>query len=71
MPNVEHDSGQICQLVLNLLLNAVQAIDGEGAIRVNVSRSGADATITVVDTGRGIPPEHLPTISGRSYTTAS
>ena len=40
---VEHDSDQIHQVVLNLLLNAVQAIDGPGAIRVAVGskeRSG-------------------------------
>jgi hypothetical protein len=66
---VEHDSGQICQLVLNLLLNALQAIDGAGAIRVEVSLCEGDATITVVDTGRGIAPEHLPDIFRPFYTT--
>jgi signal transduction histidine kinase len=69
LPSVEHDSGQICQLVLNLLLNAVQAIDGAGAIRVEVSVGEGDATITVVDTGRGIAPEHLPNIFRPFYTT--
>jgi signal transduction histidine kinase len=69
LPNVEHDSGQICQLVLNLLLNSVQAIDGTGAIQVEVSLSEGDATITVVDTGRGIAPEHLPNIFQPFYTT--
>jgi signal transduction histidine kinase len=69
LPSVEHDSGQICQLVLNLLLNAVQAIDGAGAIRVDVSLIEGDATITVVDTGRGIAPEHLANIFRPFYTT--
>src|SRR5450755_639862 len=54
--------GQICQLVLNLLLNAVQAIDGAGAIRVELSLFEGNATIAVVDTGPGIAPEHLPNI---------
>jgi signal transduction histidine kinase len=69
LPSVEHDSGQVCQLVLNLLLNAVQAIDGAGAIRVGVSLFEGNATITVVDTGRGIAPEHLANIFRPFYTT--
>ena len=69
LPNVEHDSDQIQQLFLNLLLNAVQAIDGEGTIRVEISLLKGDAAITVVDTGRGIAPEHLANIFRPFYTT--
>jgi len=69
LPNVEHDSGLIYQVVLNLLLNAVQAIDGEGTIHVEISLSKGDAAITVVDTGRGIAPEHLAHIFRPFYTT--
>ena len=65
---VDHDIGRIYQVVLNLLLNAVQAIDGEGAIRVGTSILKGDAVITVVDTGRGIAPEHLSNIFQAFYT---
>jgi signal transduction histidine kinase len=69
LPNVEHDRDQIYQLLLNLLLNAAQAIDGAGAIRVETALLKDDAAITVVDTGRGIAPEHLPHIFRPFYTT--
>jgi two-component system, NtrC family, sensor kinase len=69
LPTVEHDSGQIYQVVVNLLLNAVQAIDGAGTIRVEISLLKGDAAITVMDTGRGIEPEHLPNIFRPFYTT--
>jgi signal transduction histidine kinase len=66
LPAVEHDSGQIQQVILNLLLNAVQAIDGAGTIGVEISLSEGDATITLVDTGRGIDPSICPTSFVRS-----
>src|SRR5262252_4010138 len=69
LPEVDHDSDQIHQVLLNLLLNAVQAIDGPGVVRVAVLRQGADALITVSDTGRGIPHEHLPNIFRPFFTT--
>jgi hypothetical protein len=69
LPTVEHDSSKIHQLLLNLLLNAVQAIDGAGTIRVEISPLRGDAAIVVIDTGRGIAPEHLPNIFRPFYTT--
>jgi signal transduction histidine kinase len=67
--DVEHDSDQIHQVLLNLLLNAVQAIDGAGAVGVTISDQSPYAAIEVSDTGRGIPPEHLPNIFRPFYTT--
>src|ERR1700690_1452533 len=54
---VDHDSDQMHQVLLNLLLNSVQAIEGSGLVRVAVfaqEGGGDDAVITVSDTGRGI-----------------
>jgi signal transduction histidine kinase len=69
LPEVEHDSDQIHQVLLNLLLNAVQAIEGSGLVRVAVVEQGDAAVVTVSDTGRGIPAEHLPNIFRPFYTT--
>lgn len=69
LPPVEHDSDQIHQMMLNLLLNAVQAIDQKGEISVTVKSQGQSAVIEVADDGRGIAPEHLPNIFRPFYTT--
>lgn len=69
LPNVEHDSDQIHQVLLNLLLNSVQAIEGAGAIRVVIAAKKDKVLISVTDSGRGISPEHLPFIFRPFYTT--
>jgi len=69
LPEVEHDSDQIHQVLLNLLLNALQAIDGPGQIVVGLEARDRAAAILVSDTGRGILPEHLPNIFRPFYTT--
>ncbi len=69
LPEVEHDSDQIHQVLLNLLLNAIQAIDRNGKVAVTVERQGSSAVIEVQDNGRGIPPENLPNIFRPFFTT--
>jgi signal transduction histidine kinase len=69
LAEVEHDSDQIHQLLLNLLLNAVQAIVGAGTVRVEVGSRDGSACVTVSDTGRGIPEERLAQIFRPFFTT--
>jgi len=69
LPPVEHDAGQIQQVLLNLLLNAIQAIDDAGYIRVRLASEDDFATVTISDTGRGIDPEHLTNIFRPFFTT--
>ena len=69
LPEVEHDSDQIHQVLLNLMLNALQAIDSNGKITVTLSARGTSAVVEVADNGRGIAPDHLPNIFRPFYTT--
>ena len=69
LPEVEHDSDQLHQVLLNLLLNALQAIDQKGKVTVTVEHQGTNAIVEVADNGRGIAPEHLPNIFRPFYTT--
>ena len=77
LPLVEHDASQIQQLLLNLLLNAIQAIDTEGSVEM---RLGAEeeareepqdrfAVVSIADTGQGIDPSHLPNLFRPFFTT--
>ncbi len=71
LPEVEHDSDQIHQVVLNLLLNAVQSIDGAGTVTVKIGSHEDCATVTVTDTGRGMSEQQISQIFRPFYTTRS
>ena len=69
LPEIEHDSDQMHQVMLNLLLNSLQAIDQNGKITVSLESRGKTAVVQVIDNGRGIAPDHLPNIFRPFYTT--
>ncbi len=69
LPPLEFDRGQIHQVLLNLLLNAVQACGEGGSVRVEFSCDEKFVTATVIDTGKGIAPEVLPNIFRPFFTT--
>ncbi|MEJ2664742.1 MAG: ATP-binding protein, partial [Spirochaetia bacterium] len=61
--------GELRQVYINLLNNALQAMNGKGAITL-VSKNGKDAIETrVSDTGMGIPESILPKIFDPFFTT--
>lgn len=58
LPRVPGSADRLTQVVMNLLLNAVDAVAGQGTIGVSVRRSGDEAVeIAVDDSGPGIAPE--------------
>jgi signal transduction histidine kinase len=71
------DAQMLQQLLLNLLTNALDAIEGAGEVRIAVttmargqgSRGQEIVQISVADNGCGIPPENLPKVFDPFFTT--
>jgi len=69
LPLVEHDPNQINQVLLNLLLNAIQSMERPGTVRVTLEQDEDLAVISVSDEGNGIAPENLSNIFRPFFTT--
>lgn len=63
------DRHMIEQVLMNLILNAIQAIRGEGVITIRTRIDQDTCAIDVEDTGCGIPPHVLPRIFDPFFTT--
>ena len=57
VPDVECYPGLMNQVFLNLVVNASQAIEGEGTVTIRTRLEGDMVHVSVSDTGTGIPPE--------------
>jgi signal transduction histidine kinase len=71
LPHVKGHPNQLTQVLLNLVVNAAQAIPGRGTIHIGIHSSGGLALITVRDSGRGIAPENLTKLFTPFFTTKS
>jgi signal transduction histidine kinase len=60
LPEIAVDAGRLGHALRNLLDNALTYTDRGGKITVSAAAEGDAVTLSVVDTGIGIPPEHLP-----------
>ncbi len=63
------DPGQIKQVLVNLIINAVEAMPGGGSLRIAASDQGECLEIRVRDTGLGIPTESWSQIFDPFYST--
>lgn len=71
VPRAKGHPNQLTQVLLNLVVNAAQAIPGRGVIRLGISSQGGKAVVSVQDNGRGIAPENLTKMFTPFFTTKS
>jgi len=57
------------QVFLNLIINARDVLDGGGTITIDIAPVNDELRIKFIDTGPGIPPEHIPRIFEPFFTT--
>ena len=60
---------ELNQVFMNLLSNAIQAIEKKGTIRIKTSTDAENVYVMITDTGKGIPPEKLNKIFDPGFTT--
>ncbi|HXN91522.1 MAG TPA: HAMP domain-containing sensor histidine kinase [Candidatus Sulfotelmatobacter sp.] len=65
VPIVDIDPARVRQVIGNLLSNAIRHTPSGGSVKVAVTASGNQATITITDTGEGIPADLLPHVFER------
>jgi len=73
LPLITVDDGQVKQVLMNILLNALQACPPRGQVRVTTETSTRDekrwCVVRIADSGPGIAPEHLEHIFDPFFTT--
>jgi len=71
LPSVMADRSEFQQVFINILVNAVQAMEERGTITIVTRGLPAEgcAEVRISDTGYGIPPERIPRLFDPFYTT--
>ena len=62
-------AGQLEQVLFNILLNAAQAMRGEGLVQARVRHEGDTALVAIRDSGPGIAPENLARVFDPFFST--
>lgn len=69
IPPLKVDRDQMSQVLVNIFLNAIQAMQGGGTLRIAIQTTDGRLTLTISDTGRGIGEEDLPKVFDPFFTT--
>jgi len=71
LPTVHGDPGQLTQVFLNLVLNAIDAMPAGGTLTISVGQTsdGESVEIRFTDTGIGIPEQHLGSVFDPFFTS--
>lgn len=68
-PSLVVDETKIRQVFLHLIKNSIEAMPNGGSLKITVEEDDAMVTISVIDSGPGIPEEALPHIKDPFFTT--
>jgi signal transduction histidine kinase len=69
LPDILADESQIRQIIMNLTINAIHAMDGGGRLAIATRFRGGEIVLSVRDSGRGIPEETRDKIFLPFFTT--
>ncbi|MFC2141721.1 ATP-binding protein [Acidobacteriota bacterium] len=69
LPRIYAYPSQLNQVFMNILANAIAAVQGEGIITISTSAKPEEVMIRIADSGPGIPKAHLPKIFDPGFTT--
>jgi signal transduction histidine kinase/DNA-binding response OmpR family regulator len=69
LPKIHCRPRQLNEVYMNILVNAIQAIEGRGDIHITTCTRDDRAVVEILDTGRGIPEENLSRIFDPGFTT--
>lgn len=60
---------ELNQVWTNLIHNALQAMENQGTLKIDVSQQDTKVLVSITDSGKGIPPEVIPKIFEPFFTT--
>lgn len=69
IPTLFADATQLKQVILNIMLNAAQAMEGRGSLTITTAHDAGVISIKIKDTGPGITPEHVSKLFNPFFTT--
>jgi signal transduction histidine kinase len=69
LPEILADPNQLCQVLVNLAVNAIQAMPDGGTLDVETYRDGAGVVLAVEDSGAGMPPQVVERVFEPFFTT--
>ena len=69
VPAIPGHEGELSQVIINLIINAIEAMDGKGVVALRVRQVQDKVVVQVEDNGPGVPPDVAPRIFEPFFTT--
>ena len=69
LPRVDMDRDHLAQIIINIALNAAQAMDGNGRLTIAARPANDEVLINITDTGPGLPLDLLGRVFDPFFTT--